>query len=75
MTKPKKKLKLEPGCSCNLCGASLSIQSGLLRCSSPKCGHLHRQGLIFEEPRVYEPVSKYPDYHRQVPKAVDEEFK
>lgn len=64
----------KPVQGCALCGASLSLQSGLIRCSDPKCGKLHHQGVAFEVRETYVPQSKYPDYERINPKPVDEEM-
>lgn len=60
---------------CVLCGASLSLQSNLVRCSDPKCGKLHHQGTAFEVRGTRIPQPKYPEYERIQPAPVDEEMK
>ena len=59
---------------CVRCGSPRSLQSGMLRCTNPSCGHVHNQAYAFQECVEREPVSRYPEYERQTPKPVDEEF-
>jgi hypothetical protein len=74
MTKPKPKSKTKIQLGCALCGAPLSVQSGLLRCTDKQCAHLHRQGYVFQHHWAYEPVLRYQEYHRQTSKDVDKEM-
>ena len=60
---------------CVLCGARVTLQSGLQRCTDKTCGHIQKQTYAFQPTVTREPTPRYQPYERQTAKPVDKEFK